>query len=244
MTLLLANDFSQSFANIPTLQALNQNIAGSSNPNGITDRLDIVNNSMRARIYASDLETVGGIRSECLGAAQAVGDEIWVNIEVMAKSSEWNAPDFVGLFQIHQKDSISSAVNFISGVDDGYWRLLVPNYALPATGNAGNFRTVARIPFRYDVWNKISFHAKWVAGATGFREFYINREKVFCEWGVGTAYTSDEPYPKWGCYDAFDSLNGEESAVAYFRNLTIYSGVNSYGTMLGGAPVAPLTKVA
>jgi hypothetical protein len=242
MTLLLANDFSEDFANIPTLQAIDLNVAGSANPTGILDRLDIVDSSMRARIFSTDVETSGGIRSECLGAAQAVGDEIWLNIEVKIKSAEWAAPDFMSLLQIHEKDSIGSAVNFISGVDDGHWRLLVPNYALPATGNAGNFRTVARVPFRDDQWNKVSLHIKFVAGATGFREFYLNQERIFCEWDVGTAYTSDAPYPKWGVYDAFDNLDSGESATAYFRNLTIYSGVNSYGSMLGGAPVAPLVK--
>jgi hypothetical protein len=244
MTLVLSNPFTTNFTNIPTLQSLNSNVAGSSNGGaGIATRIEIVNGVFRARIVDTDDETFGGIRSECVFAPMALNDEFWFTFEVMVNRAEWaDAGGPISLFQVHNLDSINSAVNFLALLDNDRWLVRVPHYALPATGNAGNFRTAKMIPFQFGVWNKVAFHGVWKNAATGIRELFINGDKVFSEWAVGTAYNSDAPYFKMGVYDVEDTAFGTKTA--YFRNLNVYSGVESYQTVLGRAPMAPLLKVA
>ena len=100
--------------------------------------------------------------------------------------------------------------------------------------------TFDRIPIQqlsWDRWYHICVRINWATDATGFREVLLDRMSVYRQWNCATAYVDTiGPYFKLGIYNTSGGLSGEKKA--HFRNLSRWTGNNSYQAVFGDSPKA------
>lgn len=237
MTLVYANDFSTSFAGVTNMQSQGTLVSGNDSPSGIGDGVSIVDGVYRARINDTDTVTASGIRSELVFADNALGNVELIDFEIKVEDDEWaetgSSSDRIVVFQVHNEDSISAAVNFLLFIEDRSWVVWHPITEPPSEGANYIARTLG--PVAFDVWNRISLRAKWINDATGFLDIYLNKSPVYHVRGRGTAYDLDTPYPKIGLYAS--GATGFGTRTAYYRNFAHYRGAaESFETVMDGVP--------
>jgi hypothetical protein len=232
MTLIYSQNFETDFSAVPQLQSMGTIVAGNSSPAGIAGRMEIVNGAFKSTIVDTDPPTATGVRSECVFAKSALGDEDWITFEMRIKAEDWDDNGSISICQVHNKDSISAAVPILLIVKHNAWQIWTPAQDPPVEQQS--FRQTS-YPFDFDVWNKVTIHAKWLNTPAGFLEVFVNNISVHRRFDQGTAYNADTPYFKLGVYDATHNL-GFGTKTAYFRNLKLYRGVESYSVAMGRGP--------
>lgn len=237
MALTYANSFAASFAGVTSMQSGGTIATGDASPSGIGDGIKIENGVYRARINDTDTQTASGIRSELVFAANALGNYEFIDFEIMVKDAEWaetgSSSDRMVVFQVHNKDSISAAVNFLLFIEDRSWVVWHPITEPPSEG--ANYIARALAPVTFDAWNRFTLRVKWINDASGFFDLYLNRSPLYHVRERGTAYDSDAPYPKLGIYAS--GASGFGTRTAYYRNFSHYRGAaDSFSTVMGAVP--------
>jgi len=232
MTLVYSQNFDINFSTVRQLQAMGTIIAGSSAPAGVSGRIEIVNSVFKSTIVETDPPTATAVRSECVFNPSALGDEDWITFEMRINEGDWNDNGTISICQVHNKDTILAAVPVLLIVKYKAWQVWTPAQDPPI--EQANFQQTA-YPFDFNIWNKVGIHAKWMNNTTGFLEVFINNISVHRRFDQGSAYNADAPYFKLGVYDAAHNL-GFGTKTAYFRNLKMYRGVESYSVALGRGP--------
>jgi hypothetical protein len=237
MALVYANTFSTSFAGVTGLQSQGIITTGAASPSGISDGISIVNGVYRAKITDADTQTASGIRSELVFADNALGDNEFIDFELLIKDAEWaetgSTSDRMVVFQVHNEDSITAAVNFLLWVEDRTLVAWYPSSEPPTEGSTYIARSLA--PFIFDTWHRITLRVRWVNASTGFLDLYLNQRPIFRVQSRGTAYNSDTPYPKLGLYAS--GSTGFGTRMAYYRNFAHYRGAaESFATVMSTTP--------
>lgn len=214
--------FSTDFSGCNTLQAMGSTVAASDKLRGVPGSMIIDDGWFKATIRQSDPATNLGVRSEITLTAQALGDETWIEWEMLIKSSEWT--DHTGqivLGQMHNQDDIQSAVNFSFWAINGEFLFNVPRDEPPTEANFSVFHYIEKL--RLDHIYKVVVHTKWINNNTGFMEVFVDGIQIYKKWNYGTAYNADAPYFKLGIYDG-PHLLGFGTKSARFRNMKRWSG--------------------
>lgn len=236
MSLVYANDFSTDFTGVTSMQSGGTIVSGSSSPSGIGEGIKIVDGVYRARINDTDTQTASGIRSELVFAANALGDNEFIDYEFRINDLEWaetgSSSDRMVVFQVHNKDSISAAVNFLLWIEDRSLVCWHPSTEPPSEGATYIARTL--MPFEFDAWHRITLRVRWDNAATGFFDLYHNKSPLYRVASRGTAYNSDAPYPKLGIYASGSTGFGQRTA--YYRNFAHYRGLESFNDIFGDVP--------
>lgn len=251
MTLVINQPFSTSFAANANLQSNGSQVTGAGSPTGMTGRIDIVDGvgpspgskAYRARVVDTDADTFGGQRAECTFTAQALNDESWYVFDLLINEADWTgtAQGNFSVFQVHNKDSITAAVNFLLYVRFGAFKIWTPA-SDPPTEQA-NY-TVDHYPnFTYGQWHQICLHVLWKNDGTGFTDLFINQAPVMRRFNRGNAYNADTPYVKLGIYNVAD-VAGFGTLSAHYRNFKMFSGKESYTTVMGSTPKPRLLRAA
>lgn len=233
-------DNTGSFA--PGMQANNITTDATSSPTGIAGHIEIINNTYKSSIFSTDPQTLGGIRSELYFTPSAVANENWYTWEMLINQVDWDngSTGNCSVMQIHNKDSINAAVNFLLMVQkdgNGSFQFVayIPSVDPPSLSTV--YKQVAIPGFTFGKWHKFCLHSLWKADNTGWMDLIIDGVMVMRIFLYGTAYTSDAPYPKLGTYDANHSNVFGASRIVYYRNLYIWQGTgDSYEDVLVLAP--------
>ncbi len=222
------------------LQGDGHNIAGASYPNGIPGVLTIENGMLRTYLTDTQALDVDRHRTEIYLTADAIG-EVWYAWEFMLPSQYW--ADYTGgaltIAQMHDSPAIGVPTrqpNFFLQVMNGVLYTVWPRATLPAENTT--FDRFAAINIQWDRWYSVCVRVNWQITTAGFREVFIDRVPVFRQWNVATGYDDVlQPYFKIGIYNTSGGLSGDK--VAYFRNLTRWTGNDGYQAVMGGVPVLP-----
>lgn len=228
---------SSGFGGVYQVQAAGIVDTGAAYSNGVGDSLSIVGGVMRATVRDTDPETALGQRAEIRAPSDGIG-EFWYAWEFMIPDS-WDDTKSMSIMQIHDSPDGGDAArfpNFLLTIESGAINALVPSATLPTEGASGV--RVARRQLTKNHWYSGCLHVSWQAGATGFRELFIDREATFREFNVPTHYVDvTGPYLKLGVYD-FYHAGGFGTKSAYFRNLAVWAGRDGYASVMGGVPTA------
>lgn len=240
MSLIYSNAFNTDFGTVRALQTNGIVTDGVANPNGIPGHLQIFNNQYTATMYATDVDTVGGNRSEIIPAPNmTLGLEYWIAWECLVNASEWNAnaTSNVSIAQIHPLDSLVVALNFLLVLKYGLLYMAVPALDPPIVGTNSTLTLLK--DFTYGQWHKFVIHWKPINDDTGYFELSIDGVAYYRNFNHGTAYNLDTPYFKLGLYDSNHDIDYGASCAAHYRNLNIYLGSQTYASVLGQPPVSP-----
>ncbi len=245
MSIVYQNDFSSTFTGCSALHAINTPIFNPTGAIGIANRVEIKNGVLRTYLSDADPETFGGQRSEVLTVYSATGDDIWYDFEVFIKATEWVQLSFeeISVFQVHASDSISGVtVDFMCVLTYGALQFYLPVPEPPSTPITSTILGPV-IEYPFDKWNRFCLHMNYKNTSTGLAEVFMNSTRLWSVSNRGTAYTSDTPYLKLGQYNTQHTA-GFGSRAATYRNLTVYSGIQSYQTVLGTVPkiLGPLVR--
>jgi hypothetical protein len=227
MTLVYENAFNSDFSTVRNLQALGAFPNGVDSPEGIDGRIEIVDGVYRAHIDETDPPTVGGIRAECAFEVNALGEELWASFEILVKRSEFADDEFIGIFQFHPGDTSPGPVDYHAILRYGSLRFqLSPEHA------GVNDKL---LPWEFDRWVHVCMHYLPADDASGVFELYLDRVRVYTLLATDTAHSTDTPYLKLGLYDTQHGA-AFGTRTAYYRNLKLYKGAESFPTVLGGYP--------
>ncbi len=244
MTQLSSFTLDTSFAGT-FLQANGTSISGNSSPNGIADRIEIVNNAARLTLYGTDAETNAGHRTgvrfgtfpnsgECWSSADFMIDPLWTTNNYSALGSWYPSPDA-------GEESIVKHVNIgLRIVDKDTLFVAVPATTLPAVTDTG--KIVAARKITQGKWHNVVIRVNLQTNATGWREVYLDRVKIFGEYNVPTAYDdANGPYYKM----EMRTLSQDYDMVRmWVKNAKQWTGNESFSITMGGVPVAPVRNVA
>lgn len=236
MSNIYSNTLGTDFSNVSSLQANGINTSGSAMPTGIPRCIQIINSSFQSTINSTDTPTNSGIRSEIVATSPTSTGVLSVfSFQMLINQSDWvngvNNSAQISVCQLHTQDTNNFANEFsILVYNDQLW-VWLPQMTPPSTGT--NYNEVAVIPFQYGVWHNIVIRINLQATTAGFIELIVDNVNVWNTSSIGTAYTADAPYWKLGVYDAAHLNNFGNSRRAYFKNLNIYQGNDSYETILG-----------
>jgi hypothetical protein len=237
MTQTINYPLNTNFSGVNSLQA--NGVIGSGNNllSGISDRLSIVDKTMKSAISQSDTTTAGAVRSEITAPAAAIG-EFWYNFEFMLAEDFAPLLDPLILMQIHDTpdggDGVKAVPFALYYTQVGDLAVYVPSATLPTEG--ANSRIIPINKASNSRWYKGTLHVLWATTAVGFREFYLDGVRVFRETDVPTMYSDTTgPYFKVGLYDATGN-NRFGEASAFYRNISIFSGNDGYSVAM---PISP-----
>jgi hypothetical protein len=238
MSLVASYPFTD-FSLIQGVSGNGQNVAGASYPHGIPGVLTIENGVMKAFLSDYHAITTSGHRSEIYLTPDTLGEN-WYTWEFMLPSVYWS--DFTGsmtIGQMHDTNDVEDAPrqpNFMLQVMDGVLYAVLPRVTLP-TENTAYYRYPAT-NMVFDRWYSVCIRFNWQITTAGFREVFVDRVPVFRHWGTPTAYDDViQPYFKLGMYNTSGGNSGDK--VAYFRNLTRWTGNDGYQAVMGGVPLTP-----
>ena len=192
---------------------------------------------MVARISNTDEITALGRRSEITAPADARAER-WYQWEFMVPEHDVVHP--FSVMQIHDKPDGGDTErypNFLLTIEGGQIIMSVPRAVLPTQDGFG--RRVAIANLEFGRWYSCCLHVNWQIGATGFREFFLDRQPYMRESGIATHYDDVAgPYLKLGVYNFYGSYPVEGfSHVAHFRNASVWSGNDGYQAVMGGPPI-------
>ena len=217
-----------------------QVLAGATNQWGIPSVLTVEDGMMRAFLSDDHAITTVGHRTEMYLTPDSATGENWYAWEFMLPSSHWEG--FTGAMtvgQMHDSPDGGDGArqpNFILQMYAGSICVVGPRGSLPTEGIS--FDRIPVAPLDLDRWYSICVRINWQTTSAGFREVLIDRVPVFRQWGVATAYADAlGPYFKLGIYNTSGGDAGEK--LAYFRNLTRWTGNDGYQTIIGGPPKCP-----
>lgn len=190
--------------------------------------------ALHSVVLDTDPETATGQRAELRGPAEA-NAERWYKFDIMI-SRGWPSGEYL-VMQIHDTP------------DGGESPIKVPNFALlnsegvgiayvpvSAPTEAAAVRVFAKFPMALGVWHTVVLHTNSATDTTGFMELIVNGETVGKEWLRACGYADAiGPYFKLGCYD-YLHLGGFGMLEAWYRNVKVWSGGESYVSVLGNAP--------
>lgn len=242
MTLLLSafDNPSATFAPIQGVSGNGLNIAGASNPAGISGVLTIENGMMRAFYTDTQADTIGP-RTEIYLTPDTFGVESWVTWEFMLPSTYWTT--FTGVITMGQMHDTADGgdptrqPNIMLQFVNKTLQIALPSATLP-TESTG-FRRVPGINVEFDRWYSVCMRFLWSSTSTGFRELFLDRVPMLREWNLATAYSDTiAPYLKLGLYIT-NGGNPCGDKVLYVRNLKRWSGNDGYQTVMGGLPTPP-----
>lgn len=227
--------FASDFSNISTLQAAGETLVGSSNPQGIPGNIDIINGVYRSVIHSTDTPTNTGIRAEVTTPAFVTGMEYWIDFFTLVNQTEWDngSSGVCSIGQIHAADSIGTVANELAIVlQNDTLQFYLPATTPPTQGT--NTTAYFSIPFIYSMWHRITLHTLLENNNTGFFDIFVDQQPVYRAANTGTAYNSDAPYLKLGCYDSAHTNAFGNSRTAYYSNLKTWTGNSGgYESVLG-----------
>lgn len=240
MTLLSSYALDTDFAGT-IMQANGQTISGNVSPSGITDRLDIINGVARLTVFGTDLETSVGHRTEvrfetfpnsgeCWSSVDFMIDPIWEYTGTATIGSWYPSPDA-------GEESVIKHVNIglrISNRDSLF--VNVPDTTLPAVTSAG--RTIAVRKIVQGQWYNVTMRMNLSTTATGWREVYLDRMKIYGEYNVPTAYEDvNGPWFKMGPRTLTQDY---DACRMWVKNSKQWTGNENFTTTMGGVPKTPL----
>jgi hypothetical protein len=237
MSLVASYPFTD-FSLIQGVAGNGKNVAGASYPQGIPNVLTIQEGMLRAYVTDSHAKTDSGHRAEIYLTPDTLGEN-WYSWEFMLPPAYW--ADYTGgaltCGQMHESPDSGDAPrqpNFMLQIMSGMLYVVWPRATLPAESTSYDRFPVTNL--EWGRWYSVCLRVNWQITTAGFREVLIDRVPVYRQWGVPTAYDDVvQPYFKLGIYNTSGGLSGDK--VAYFRNLTRWTGNDGYQAVLGGAPL-------
>lgn len=241
LTSVMANGENWNLTSTPARQAI-----------GIPGWLDIVQDPLgqrgqvlRAAMNDYDPDTAGtaeGVskRAEC-NLPEVSFEEYWYAFKVLVMPGDWSALDF-SIFQYHKQDAPNAAQPLGILVGNQALSVQVPIAGMmPSTYGSFSVDVIRVAPFAYGVWHDVAFHALLSITATGFRELFLDGARVWRQAGVITAYDdASAGYGKIGVYNLRSNTTpGWGSVRAYFSDLSVRTGAESYATGLNQAMRPP-----
>lgn len=237
MSLVASYPFTD-FSGVQGVSGNGQVLFGSQYPQGIPRVLTIENGVMCAYLTDSHAITTVGHRTEMYLTPDSAAGEVWYAWEFMLPSQYWEgfSVGSMTIGQFHDTDDVGDAARQPNFMVQTYGKdlcIVWPSATLPTESVSYTRIPVARL--EYDTWHSICARINWQITTAGFREVFVDRIPVYREWGVPTAYDDVVgPWFKLGIYNTSGGLSGEK--LAYFRNLTRWSGNNGYQDVMGGTP--------
>jgi hypothetical protein len=244
MTQIANFPLSTSFAGT-YLQANGVGASGNGTLAGLSGRIEIIDSAARLSLYGADAETNFGHRTEVTFGTFPNSGEVWSSVDFMldplwttdnvATIGSWYPTPDAG------EESIIKHVNIgLRVIDKNTLFVAVPAITLPAITSSG--KVVALRKVEQGVWHNVTVRVNLQTTATGWREVYLNRVKIFGEYNVPTAYVDAVgPYFKMGPR----TLEQDYDMVRmWVRNAKQWTGTESFTTTMGGVPVSPARHVA
>lgn len=211
-------------------------------PNGIPGHITIDSGACRLYVNTTtDLDTAGWKRTEIdFGAFPTANGEFWTSFEFRR---DWGFDEYVVI------GSWAPLINGASGttyVPIGF-RIRNQNLIIQAPKDLSvigfNNQDLGVAPIGVGKWHKVVAHVNLQPNNTGFREVFLDGVPMFRQYGIPTTYgTADGHYFKLGPYDGEHLLKFEE-ATLYIRNVSMWSGLGSYQTVMGNVPYIPHRKL-
>ncbi|ODT75483.1 MAG: hypothetical protein ABS69_10745 [Nitrosomonadales bacterium SCN 54-20] len=206
---------------------------------GLSDRIEIVNGMARLSLYGTDAETNFGHRTEVTFGTFPNSGEVWSSVDFML-DPVWTTDNVATIGSWYPtpdpgEESIVKHVNIGLRIADRTTLFVnVPDIVLPAI--TANGRTVAARKIEQGRWYNVTIRINLQTNATGWREVYLDRVKIFGEYNVPTAYVdANGPYFKMGpriLTQDYDMVR------MWVRNSKQWTGNESFTTTMGGVPVA------
>lgn len=232
--------FSTTFANETTvyLQAVGLERTNQQNPDGLNDNLVITDGVLASTMRQTDALTYFGHRAD-ISWRSDTRDEYWYTWRVMIPTSWSSYSKRIVIAQIHDRGDSGDPTqypNLLLMADKQEITAVVPSSIYPTPVNAGSTKGGIRIVLGQ--WYDCCLHANWQISG-GFREFFINRMPIFREYNLPTEYDNVQgPYLKIGLYDAYH-WGDFGTKTAFFSEVKVWSGLESYQTVMGGVPLPP-----
>jgi hypothetical protein len=223
------------------LQANGMEGPGNTMLTGMSDRIEIVDGAARLTLYGTDAETNFGHRTEVSFPAFPNSGECWSSLDFMIDPL-WTTNGVSGLGSWYPtpdagEQLLVKHVNIgLRIVDQETLFVAVPATTLPAVTSIG--RIVAARKVEKGKWYNVTIRANLQTNATGWREVYLDRMKIFGEYNVPTAYEdANGPYFKVGPR----TLSQDYDMVRmWVRNVKQWTGNESFPAVMGEVPVSPL----
>src|SRR5687768_6094763 len=191
---------------------------------------------MRAFLTESHAVTTIGKRTEMYLTSDTIGEN-WYAWEFMLPSQYWSG--FAGAMTVGQwhdyADGGDSArqPNAMLQVMNGVLYIVWPRATLPTESTL--YDRIAILNIQWGQWHSICFRANWQTTTAGFREVFVDKVPVYRKWNIATAYDDViQPYFKLGIYNTSGGSSGDK--LAYFRNLTRWTGNDGYQAVMGSVP--------
>lgn len=246
MTLLANHPLTTTFAGVSYLQALGDNPTGDASPTGVANCIEIDDENAKVTLRDTDVDTFGERRSEMVfsHSLDPTGER-WYTWDFMIPSS-WGTTDgsSMAVMQIHEtpdEGAPSVAVQFVLLMENGQLVARVPSSIL--TEAATSYR-MARRPIEFGRWYSLCLHANWQTTAIGFWELFVDGYPMFKQYNLANAYTfAVGGYLKLGIYN-FGATENWGTKIAYFRDVSVWSGNDGYQTVMGTVPLAPVSLLA
>lgn len=236
MSLVISYPFTD-LSGVQGVSGNGQVLAGASYPQGIENVLEVINGELVATLSDDHAVTTVGYRTEIYLTPDSATGENWYAWEFMLPSAYW--ADYTGgpltVGQMHDSPDGGDPTrqpNFMFQVTNKELCILWPR-TVPTEGT-----TFDRIPIQQLVWDRwyhVCVRINWQTDSTGFREVLLDKMSVYKQWNIATAYADTlGPYFKLGIYNTSGGLSGVKKA--HFRNLSRWTGNNSYQTVCADSP--------
>lgn len=219
------------------LAALGKNLDGSTFPEGVPERLEIIDGALQATVYPHDTLTNNGRRAEVvIGTFPSNTGEFWSSFDFKLPM-DWTFKEMVMLGSWYPTPDAEDPTKHVTmgfRIANTSILLIVPE-TLPGNTNTG--RTVARAEISRGEWYTLTCRINLQTDSTGFREVYLNRVPILKESGIATTYFDVAgPYFKFGVYSG--EYNYRYLRI-HFRNASMWSGNDGYQKVMGGPPRLP-----
>lgn len=192
--------------------------------------------ALQVTIRGTDPLTYGGQRSELLADPEPTAIR-WYAFDIWVPSTF--GADRISIMQIHDTpDGGESPVkfpNFEFVVRESKSLEVYVPFDCPSEATS-NSRLVGACPLVTDRWVRCVLYCHWQSTTAGWFEAYHDGQLVCSEWWRPFRYTDvTGPYLQIGLYDLFHTgFSGQRRA--WYRNIRIGDGAETYASMLGVAP--------
>lgn len=213
--------------------------AGSTLPNGITDRIWVEDGvcKMVLDTVNDEPDSSGWMRTEVdFGEFPTAKGEFW---SVFEFQYDWTFNDYVVI------GSWSVMINGASGTTYVPIGFRIRNHCLVIQSardlNVIGFsnQDLAAAPIQPGRWHRVVAHANLQSDSTGFREVFLDDVAIVKQYGLQTTYPdASAHYFKGGIYDGDHDQRFPYASLS-LRNVSMWSGNDGYQTVMGGVPMSP-----
>ena len=210
---------------------------GAAYPNGIPNRLDIIDGALRSSLYKDDAYTNGGPRSEVeIGTFPTNSGTCWSTFDFMLPSN-WSYTKLVMIgswYPTYDGGDAAKHVTIGLRLLGTTFLVIVPD-SLPSETDSG--KTIARMDLERGRWYSLCIRVGLATDDTGFREVYVDGIPISREFNIPTTYVDAVgPYLKAGMYDGSHNNDYVTPLQIWLRNFKMWTGNEGFSSVLGTVP--------